>query len=169
MKRKFIIISALTLLGSCLVSCVNTNLLIGSWKQEKIDYIPMKTDSLSATKLPKVLPGDQQKDGSENLNDNIMDFKRSVEQIASPNLDLFWKSYKPVMVFKENMTATIYFLNDTVNGSWKMNGGKSKIVIDDKRENQKIVVNLSEINSDYLLLTEKYSEGTYLVKYRRQK
>ena len=169
MKRKIIIISTLTLLGSYLVSCVNSNILIGSWKKEKIEYIPAKTDSLSATKLPNVLPGGQQKDGSDELDKNMMDFKRSVEQIASPSLDLFWKSYKPVMDFKENMTATIFFLNDTVNGSWKMNWEKRKIVIDDKRKNQKIVVNLLEITSDYLLITEKYSEGTYQVKYRKQK
>lgn len=163
----------MALWASCSVSSLDRKVIIGTWKKEKTEYLPVKEISEKKTEGKEVNtisanidPNEASGLDKESL--NLLEFKKSIEQAEPRSQMLITSAYKPLMIFREDTTVTLTFLKDTINGVWKINGKGDKIIVKDKT-NFKITLNIEKVNSEDLIISEKFPDGILQVQYKKQK
>lgn len=154
-NRILVFALGLVILGSCSVSKVNSKLIVGYWKYEKME------------RFSKISNG--KKTAADTLSDeqSLMELKKSYrdqdkKQIAAMNETMY-----TALSFKEDKTATVIFRKNNFHGVWKMNRKGNKIVVTDTTS-KTYVVQITAVDSLYLKTLNPVLDGNLQRIFRKQ-
>jgi len=169
---KFISLSVIIILlfGSCTVTHVNENLLIGKWKNGKIkSFIVNKkfSEDTIFNASNKLRLGIDSANLEANEKNSLREFKVGLTALGPVKPGGFNANMRNEMNFRADKTVTISLRNGVINGTWKMNGKGNKVTVRDTVTNKKQTINIALINLSNLIIYEKYPVGNLMFIYSK--
>ncbi len=166
-----LVFSAMIMLGSCSVSNMNKQLILGRWEVVKTGpFIQKNTaaeslqagDSLTALALNPDVQAEMERQGMTNYKNIARDTKKKQRQVMRASL------FSSV-VFDADQTATLYFGKKGFPAQWKMNRRGNKIMMRDTASSIKATLTVVLLDSLNLKTINKFPEGKLEKTYLRQK